>query len=78
MLKKMHEKFNCTLGVGPYQGFSRGWVTDKGDEKYLSAVWEGDEKCCQKSFGEYEKLLKIAFNERASLNNICSSSIRLK
>ena len=30
MLKKMHEKFNCTLGVGPYQGFSRGWVTDKG------------------------------------------------
>ena len=50
MLKrKMHEKFKCTLGVGPYQGFSRGWVTDKGDEKYLSAVWiEAYYECCQK------------------------------
>ena len=49
MLKKMHEKFKCTLGVGPYQGFSRGWVTDKGDEKYLSAVWIGAyNECCQK------------------------------
>ena len=47
-VKKMHEKFNCTLGVGPYQGFSRGWVTDKGDEKYLSAVWMGAyNECCQ-------------------------------
>ena len=47
MLKKMHEKFNCTLGVGPYQGF-RGWVMNKGDEKYLSAVWMGAyNECCQ-------------------------------
>ena len=44
----MHDKFNCTSAIGPYQGFNRGWVTDKEDEKYLSAVWIGAyNECCQ-------------------------------